>query len=44
VATWDFLYKSNLQKYSDGMFIIDTSYVAHLVFLGIYLRVFMVHG
>ena len=25
VATWDFLYKSDLQKYSAGIFIIDTS-------------------
>jgi hypothetical protein len=44
VATWDLLYKSDLQKYSAGMFIIDTSCEAHLVFLGIWLRVFMVHG
>jgi hypothetical protein len=44
VATWDLLHKSDLQKYSAGIFIIDTPYEAHLVFLGIRLRVFMVHG
>jgi hypothetical protein len=44
VATWDFLYNSDLQKYCVGMFIIDTSCEAHIVFLGIWLRVFMVHG
>jgi hypothetical protein len=44
VASWDLLHNSYLQKYSAGIFIIDTSCEAHLVFLGIWLRVFMVHG
>jgi hypothetical protein len=44
VATLDILYKSDLHKYSVGMFIIDTSCEAHIVFLAIWLRVFMVHG
>jgi hypothetical protein len=44
VASWDLLHKSDLQKYSACIFIIDTSCEAYLVFLGIWLRVFMVHG
>jgi hypothetical protein len=46
VATWDLLYKSDLHKYSVGIFIIDTSYwitsfiSSHMakVFCGIWLR------
>ena len=44
MATCDLLHKSDLQNYNVGMFIIDTSCEAHLVFLGIWLMVFMVHG
>jgi hypothetical protein len=44
VATWDLLRKSDLQKYSVGIFIINTSCEEHLVFLGKCLRDFMVHG
>jgi hypothetical protein len=43
VASWDLLRKSDLQKYNSGIFIIDTSCEAHLVFLSIWLRFFMVH-
>jgi hypothetical protein len=44
VATWDLLHKSDLHKYSAGIFIIDTSCEAHIVFIGIWLSVFMVHS
>jgi hypothetical protein len=44
MATWDLLHKLDLQKCSAGIFIIDTPYEAHIVFVGIWLRVFMVHG
>ena len=44
MATWDLLYKLDLQNYSDGIFIIDIVVEAHLVFLGIWLRVFVVYG
>jgi hypothetical protein len=44
VATWDLLHKLDLHKYSVVIFIIDTSCEEHIIFLGIWLRVFMVYG
>ena len=44
MVSWDLLHKSDLHKYNVGIFIIDTSCEEDLVFLGIWLRFFMLYG